>query len=76
MFALGLGVLYLGYTVTLYGYILIKGYDVSFAEMFVGTWPPASGPGAAGENAVPSVFTEGTPLGQPNAAAGGGTQQA
>ena len=43
MFALGLGVLYVGYTVGLYGYILIRGYDVSFLEMFAGPWPPTVG---------------------------------
>jgi hypothetical protein len=43
MFALGLGVLYIGYSVGLYGYILIRGYDVSFLEMFAGPWPPTVG---------------------------------
>lgn len=46
MFALGIGVLYLGYSVTLYGYILIKGYDISFKQMFVGEWPPGAGSSA------------------------------
>lgn len=46
MFALGLGVLYGGYVIGLYGYILIRGYDVSFLEMFAGPWPPTVGASA------------------------------
>lgn len=43
MFALGLGTLWVGYTVGLYGYCLIRGYDISFLEMFAGPWPPMVG---------------------------------
>lgn len=60
MFALGLGVLYLGYSVTLYGYILIRGYDVSFKQMFVGEWPPTSGSTAPAATA-PTVGGASTP---------------
>lgn len=47
MFALGLGVLYIGYSVGLYGYCVIRGYDISFVEMFVGPWPPTVGASTA-----------------------------
>jgi hypothetical protein len=46
MFALGLGILFIGYSVGLYGYIVIRGYDVSFLEMFAGPWPPTVGASA------------------------------
>lgn len=42
MLALGMGLLFVGYTVSLYGYILIKGYDISFAQMFGSNWPPTA----------------------------------
>jgi hypothetical protein len=39
MVALGVGTLWLGYTVGLWGYCLIRGYDVPFTAMFHSTWP-------------------------------------
>jgi hypothetical protein len=43
MLAVGLALVWAGYTIGLYGYILVKGYDVSFKQLFVGpatAWPP------------------------------------
>jgi hypothetical protein len=42
MVAFGFALLWIGYTTGLYGYILIKGYNVTFKEMFSSTWPPPS----------------------------------
>ena len=50
MVALGFGVAWVGYTVTLYGYVLVKGYNVSFRQLtgprsyYQGKWPPAQIP--------------------------------
>ena len=73
MFALGMGTLFIGYTVGLYGYILIKGYNVSFKQMFVGSWPP----GAPSGKGTPAVFVLGGGTGAtpaPGGGTSGGTQ--
>jgi hypothetical protein len=41
MVALGLGTFWLGYTVTMYGYCLVRGYNVKFTDLFHSTWPGA-----------------------------------
>jgi hypothetical protein len=44
--AIGIGVTWLGYSLTLWGYCLIKGYNVRFTELanpvrpYSGAWPP------------------------------------
>lgn len=53
MFALGMGVLFIGYSVGLYGYCVIRGYDVAFLEMFVGPWPPTAAASAGFTTANP-----------------------
>lgn len=41
MIALAMGVVLTGYTLTLYGWILLKGYNVSFMDLFTSKyWPP------------------------------------
>lgn len=46
MTATGFAVAWLGYTVGLYGYCLVKGYNLSFGELvhpknyYKGSWPP------------------------------------
>lgn len=46
MTAVGFGVAWLGFTVGLYGYSLVKGYDLSFGQLvhpknyYKGSWPP------------------------------------
>lgn len=43
MAAIGFGLLWLGYTIGLYGYCLIKGYDISTKDLFnTKSWPPAT----------------------------------
>lgn len=38
--AIGIGILWLGYSIGLYGYILIRGYDIGFKQLFTSKWPP------------------------------------
>jgi hypothetical protein len=41
MVAIGIGLVFVGYTVGLYGYILLRGYDITFSQLFsLNTWPP------------------------------------
>jgi len=39
MIALGVGTLWAGYTIGLWGYCLVRGYDVPFTAMFKSQWP-------------------------------------
>ena len=39
MVAMGVAALWAGYTLTMYGYCLVRGYDVQFAQLFHTTWP-------------------------------------
>lgn len=39
MIAVGFAVLWAGYTLGIYGYCLVKNYDVTFPELFAQTWP-------------------------------------
>jgi hypothetical protein len=42
MVALGIGLVFVGYSIGLYGYILLRGYNIAFTQMFsFSTWPPA-----------------------------------
>lgn len=42
MGAIGIGLAFVGYTLGLYGFILLKGYNISFKELWSPTnWPPA-----------------------------------
>ena len=51
MIVIGIAMAWAGYTVGLWGYCLVQGYDVPFSAMFHTTWPtdvagtpsPASG---------------------------------
>lgn len=43
MVAIGMGLLFAGYAVALYGYCLIRGYNVTFADVFKPAWPGAGG---------------------------------
>ena len=42
MIALGLGVVWAGYYLFLYGYCLVKGYNVPLTSMMHSTWPGAT----------------------------------
>lgn len=55
MVAIGMGLAWAAYTGLLYGYSLLRGYDVSFKAMFSSKWPtnlpPLNGPsGGSGLN--------------------------
>jgi hypothetical protein len=36
---LGIAVVFAGYTIGLWGYCLIRSYDVTFGQLFKSTWP-------------------------------------
>jgi hypothetical protein len=40
--AIGMGLLFAGYAVAIWGYCLVRGYDVTFAQVFSPTWSPAA----------------------------------
>jgi hypothetical protein len=40
MAAIGMALVFVGYSVGLYAYILIRGYNVSPKQLFSSTWPP------------------------------------
>ena len=40
MAAIGIGLVLVGYAGILYGYCLIRGYDVTPKQLFSSTWPP------------------------------------
>jgi hypothetical protein len=52
MVAIGLAAVWAGYAITLYGYCLVRGYDVPFTAMFRATWPGGSAPAAGTPAAV------------------------
>ncbi len=75
MVAVGMGVLWASYTVGLYGWVLIKGYDKSFGSLFRTTWAspaPAARPAAPGGSApggsAPGSNPPGSKLSQGGAA--------
>ncbi len=50
MMALGVGVMWAGYALAIWGYCLVRGYDVTFAAMFRPKWP---GPAATPSGTLP-----------------------
>jgi hypothetical protein len=40
MIAMGMGLTMAGYTIGLYGWILLRGNNISFQELFTAGWPP------------------------------------
>lgn len=52
MIALGLGTVWAGYYLLMYGYCLVRGYNVTFGALMHSTWPggspAAAAPAAAG----------------------------
>lgn len=57
MVAVGVGTLWLGYTVGIWGFCLVRGYDVPFRGLFKTTWP---GGGAQAGQAAPLPADPGT----------------
>ena len=41
MVALGMGIAVVGYGVGMWGYFLVRGYDISWREWWLPTWPRA-----------------------------------
>jgi hypothetical protein len=41
MAAIGIGLVWAGYSAILYGYCLFRGYDVTPKQLLSTTWPPA-----------------------------------
>lgn len=39
MVAVGVAALWAGYSLTVWGYCLVKGYNVTFMDLFRNTWP-------------------------------------
>lgn len=42
MAAIGIGLVFIAYTTGLYGYCLIRGYDITPKQLFSSSWPPGS----------------------------------
>jgi hypothetical protein len=59
MVAIGVALVWAGYTVGLWGYCLVQGYDVPFSGLFGKAWPggPAASPAAPLPAADPGVGT-------------------
>ena len=65
MAGIGIALVWVGYTYGLYGYCLIRGYNVSFKQLFSTNWPPSgtggSSPGddggSGGKNIAPGPLT-------------------
>lgn len=53
MIPIGVGITFAAYTVGIWGYCLVRGYNVKFTQLFATTWPgphqtaAAAAPGAA-----------------------------
>lgn len=41
MITIGLGVVFFAYVTGIWGYCLLKSYDVTFTQLFAGNWPGA-----------------------------------
>lgn len=62
MIALGVGTVWVGYYLFMYGYCLVRGYDVSIGQLMGATWPGSgkSNPAAdIGKNAGSGPATSG-----------------
>jgi len=43
----GVGIVFLAYTAGMFGYVLVRGYNVKFTQLFSATWP-GGGPAITG----------------------------
>jgi len=48
------GVTFAGYTLGIWGYCLVRGYDVTFSALFHPTWPAGGGGSASGTAPLPA----------------------
>lgn len=53
MAAIGIGLVWIGYTVGLYGYCLLRGYNITPKDLLTQNWPPGSKAGAKTGGEVP-----------------------
>jgi len=69
--AIGFGLLWMSYTVGLYGYCTWKGYDVTWSQLIrpskaLTKWPPpaksAPAPAASGSNPLANAFQPAAPI--------------
>ena len=42
MVAIGMGLVFIGYAVSIWGYCLVRGYNVTFPQVFHAAWPGAA----------------------------------
>jgi hypothetical protein len=58
MIAIGLGLAWAGYTIGMWGYCLVRDYNVTITDLFRATWPgpggAAAGPGTVSSSVVPT----------------------
>lgn len=47
MIAVGMAVIWAGYSVAIWGYCLVRSYNVRFGQVFGSRWPGTSRPAAA-----------------------------
>jgi hypothetical protein len=55
MIPIGVGVVWLAYTTGIWGYCLVRGYNVTFRQLFSPTWP--AGKAAASGLVIPPSLT-------------------
>lgn len=62
MIAIGFGLAWAGYTVAMWGYCLVRDYNVPFTSLFKATWPNVT-PAGTGQG-TPTAPAQPTPTGQ------------
>jgi hypothetical protein len=53
--AIGMGLVFAGYAIAMWGYCLLVGYNVTFAQVFATAWSPTAA--AQEESRTPGVQT-------------------
>lgn len=68
MIPIGVGITFAAYTVGIWGYCLVRGYNVKFTQLFASAWPgtqkasTANTAGASGTGPAPTRAAGPTPL--------------
>lgn len=60
MVAVGMALVWGGYTFGIWGYCLLKGYDVTFTEMFSSSWPGVTSLPASGGHKLGTITGQGS----------------
>lgn len=71
MVAIAIGLVWAGYTGALYGYCLLRGYNITPRQLLSPSWPPLKGKQPPGQTG-PQGGTGFGPGGQAGGGAGGG----